>query len=253
MIGAQARTRAPVGRAAKVDDLVGWAVTLRDRASEPRDEPLRICSVCIGALGVTGGGISLVSSVGHRGVVCATDVVAARIEDIQLTLGEGPCVAAVRDGVPVLVDDVEHPSAAISDRWPAFVEGAAEAGARAVFAFPLSVGPVKVGALDLYRADPGPLSPDELTGALLAADAAALAVIHLDATDDTTFVDDPGARSSYQLQVHQATGMIMVQARVTIDDALLLLRARAFSSDRPLVAVARDVVERRLRFGGEGS
>jgi hypothetical protein len=177
--------------------------------------------------------------------------VSARIEELQLTLGEGPCVEAVRGGVPVVVNDVDRAVANAGDRWPAFNDGAAEAGARAVFAFPLLIGSVNVGALDLYRAQPGALSPNQMAGALLAADAAALSLVQLDASADETFADDPTARSSYQMQVHQATGMVSVQAGVSVDDALLLLRARAFATDRPLVEVARDVVERRLRFPAE--
>jgi AmiR/NasT family two-component response regulator len=49
--------------------------------------------------------------------------------------------------------------------------------------------------------------------------------------------------------VHQAAGMISVQASVAVDDALALLRARAFSDNRPINEVAVDVVRGDLRFG----
>ena len=52
-------------------------------------------------------------------------------------------------------------------------------------------------------------------------------------------------------RIHQATGMVSVQMNVPVDEALLLLRARAYASERRLTDVARDVVELRLRFSAE--
>ena len=57
--------------------------------------------------------------------------------------------------------------------------------------------------------------------------------------------------AAYQMQVHQATGMVQVQLGVTIEEAFLMLRAHAFAAGRPVAGVARDVVERRLRFSTE--
>ncbi len=103
----------------------------------------------------------------------------------------------------------------------------------------------------MYRGKPGFLAADELEAALVASSAAAVALLHLDTTTDDAFADDRGARASYQMQVHQATGMVTVQAGVGIEDAFLMLRARAFSTERSVAEVARDVVERRLRFLAE--
>jgi hypothetical protein len=110
-----------------------------------------------------------------------------------------------------------------------------------------------VGALDLYRDGPGDLSPDELTGALMAADAAAIALLDIDPESRQTFAAGQGVRANYQLQVHQASGMVLAQLGVSIDDAFLILRARAFSDGTSVAQVARDVVERRIRFSPEPS
>lgn len=212
---------------------------------------MRICELCVDTLSVTGAGIAVVTAAGHRGVVCATDGASAKIEDLQLTLGEGPCVDAAASGMPVLLPDLDDADDVAVERWPTFMEGAASAGVRAVFAFPLRVGAISVGVIDLYRDSPGELSAVELPAALMAADAAALALLYLDADGPDAFRDDLDSRASYQLQVHQATGMVMVQAGVTIDQAFLLLRARAFADDRPLADLAADVVARRVRFALE--
>ena len=193
----------------------------------------------------------MVTKAGNRGVVCATDDVSARIEELQFSLGEGPCVQAVTSGVPVLIADLLEPNGAAVDRWPVFMEGAKSAGVRAVFAFPLRIGAIIVGALDLYSDRRGELDRDQLSAALMAADAAALALLHIDTDGVTGFADDFASRGSYQMQVHQATGMVQVQLGVTTQEAFLMLRARAFTMALPLAEVAKDVVNRRLRFSLE--
>jgi GAF domain-containing protein len=213
--------------------------------------PRRICLLCVRMLSISGAGISLVTTAGNRGVVCATDDVSARIEDLQFTLGEGPCVDAAQSGAPVLVPDLDTPGDIAIDRWPAFIEGAGAAGVRAVFAFPLRIGAINVGVLDVYRSAPGPLHYGQLRAGLLAADAAALALLQIDSARDDLFSDDADARSTYQPQVHQATGIVQVQLGVPTEEAFLMLRARAFALGRPLVDVATDVVARRLRFSVE--
>lgn len=193
----------------------------------------------------------MVTAAGHRGVVCATDAGSATIEDLQLTLGEGPCIDAATSGRPVLLPDLADADDVAVERWPAFMEAVARVGVRAVFAFPLRVGAISVGVIDLYRDSPGALSPSDLPAALLAADAAALALLYLDVDGADAFADDAASRASFQLQVHQATGMVLAQAGVTIEQAFLLLRARAFADGRPLAELATDVVARRVRFSLE--
>jgi hypothetical protein len=235
-----------------VDDLSAWALRL-DHAADRPGRTQRICELCVEGLGINGGGISLVTTAGNRGVVCATDDVSARIEDLQFSLGEGPCVDAVRGSAPVLVPDLTDQGDGTRARWPEFVEGAVSHGVAAVFAFPLRVGVVNVGALDLYRSGPGELTRDELAGALMAADAAAVALLDIDPESGQMFAAGQGVRANYQLQVHQASGMVMAQLGGSIDDAFLILRARAFSDGTSLAEVARDVVERRIRFSRDTS
>ena len=220
-------------------------------AAELAAQPARICHLCVQLLEVTGAGVSMVTATGNRRVVCATDEVSARIEDLQFTLGEGVCVDAVQAGIPVLVGDLDEPGDIVVERWPAFMEGAARAGVRAVFAFPLRIGAITVGVLDLYRDRPGDLTAGQLATALMAADAAGLALLYLGSGRRGAFAHDMDGYAAYQMQVHQATGMVKVQLGVTIEEAFLMLRAHAFAAGQPVAEVARDVVERRLRFSTE--
>lgn len=234
-----------------MDDLGSWADLLATALAERLPPSERICELCVEMLDVSGGGISMVTTSGHRGVLCATDDISARLEDLQLTLGEGPCIDAVHSGVPVCIPDLHEPSVATVERWPGFLEGASAAGARAVFAFPLRIGAISVGAMDLYRERPGELDAQQFSAALMAADAAALALLRIKADPDVPFADELAEMPPYQPHVHQATGMVQVQLGITTEDAFLMLRARAFSTGRPLVELATDVVERRLRFSEE--
>lgn len=207
-------------------------------------------------LGVTGAGISMATAQGNRVTVCATDDVSAQIEDLQFTLGEGPCVDAVDAATPVIVSDLSQPGDITVERWPAFMDALKAAAVGAVFAFPLRVGAMSVGALDLYRDRPGELTAGQLSAALMAADAAALALLHFDRAgappgDPGSYAYEKDRRALYQMQVHQATGMVKVQAGVTIEAAFLLLRARAFATGQPVGELADDVLMRRVRFSME--
>jgi hypothetical protein len=228
-----------------------WEQLLAAAAREGASQPRRIADLCVQMLDVTGAGISLVSDTGVRGVICATDDLAMRIEELQLTLGEGPCVDAVGRGGPVLVPDLDDRAAVVTDRWPAFMLAVADAGVRAVFAFPVRIGMINLGALDLYRTRAGGLTDEQLAGALLAAEGAAIALLGLRSSEDGDLVEGQPPATRYQAQVHQATGMVMVQAGAKVAEAFVLLRARSFASGRPIHEVAADVVARRLRFEPE--
>ena len=110
------------------DERERWERLLAASGPERAAQPLRICQLCVDTLAVTGAGIAMVTAAGHRGVVCATDDVSATIEDLQLTLGEGPCVDAAATGSPVLLSDLARSPDVAVERWPAFMEGAATAG-----------------------------------------------------------------------------------------------------------------------------
>ena len=208
--------------------------------------PARLCVVCADVMAMTGAGIMLMSGDVARGSVCSSNPVSALIEDLQYTLGEGPCVDAYARNQPVLEPDL---AGAGGSRWVAFTQPAVSAGAGAVFGFPMRVGAIRIGALNLYRDHPGPLDDEQYADGLVLAGVAARAVLSMQA--DAT----PGmlgaeleAGSDFRFVVHQASGMVSAQLEVTVGEALVRMRAFAFAHDRLLATVAEDVVARRLRF-----
>ena len=217
-----------------------------DGSTSATDAPHRLVTACAQALPVTGVGLALMSGHNSAGTVAITDGAAGTMEDLQFTLGEGPCIECSSTGRPILQPDLARTG---PGRWPGFSAGALEAGIRAIFAFPLRVGGISLGVLDLYRDTAGELSDAELTEALSFADAATALLVHLQdqASDDSSGL---GAIEVIEdrAEVHQATGMISVQAGVGMAEALIRLRARAFASERPILDLARDVLDGVVSF-----
>ncbi len=208
--------------------------------------PQRLVAACALAVPVTGVGMVLMNEAGPVGVVSATDGPAAVMEELQFTLGEGPCVDSSRTGRPVLVPDLE---VAGPRRWPAFSAGSLDAGIRAIFAFPLRVGAIRLGVLDLYRDVPGVLSTSQLAEALSYADAATAVLLHLQSQSEADGADRPVPLIEDRAEVHQATGFVSARAGVSMPEALVRLRARAYSSDRPIGALAIDVLSGAVVMG----
>jgi hypothetical protein len=207
----------------------------------------RLCEVCPGIVGANGAGVMLMSGDGPSGSLCTTDGVSHLIEELQYVLGEGPCVDAYRQDMVVTEPDLADP---VTRRWFAFSPPAIEAGVRAVFGFPLRVGAVRLGALNLYRDSPGPLSSDQHADALVMADVAARWVLEAQAGAlPGAIAQELEVGADFHYIVHNAAGMVSVQQGISVTEALIRLRAFAFSSDRLLADVARDVIARTLRLG----
>lgn len=206
----------------------------------------RLCVVSAEVTEMTGAGIMLMSGDVHRGSLCTTDAVSHLLEQLQYGLGEGPCVDAYHDDRPVAEPDLTHPR---RPRWLAFTGPAIDAGVRAVFGFPLRMGAIRLGALNLYRDRAGPLTDAQHADALVMADLCAQAVLTMQADAPAgTLAGALDAGADFQDVVHQASGMVAAQLDITVARALMRLRAHAFGNERSLTDVAGDVVARRLRF-----
>jgi hypothetical protein len=206
--------------------------------------PGPLCAVAAELIQVTGAGVMVLADDTPQASLCSTGRVSALIEELQYTFGEGPCIDAHLSGTVVAEPNLASPS---ESRWPAFTPKVLAAGARAIFGFPVRIGAARVGALNLYRDETGPLTDDQHADALVVADVIARTLLTLQAGVPAGSVPlqlDIGLQSA----VHQAAGMVSVQLGVSVGDALVRLRAYAFSSDRPLIQVAHDVIDRLLHF-----
>ena len=177
----------------------------------------RLCAVSTVIVGMSGAGIMLMSDDVPQGSVCTSNDVSALIEDWQDTLREGPCVDAFQHGRVVFEPDLADPR---TPRWLGFTPRAVEAGVRALFGFPMRVGTVRLGALNLYRDRPGPLSDDQHADALVMADVAARWVLDVQVEAPSgALAQELELGSDFHSVVQNAAGIVSVQLALGVTEA----------------------------------
>ena len=244
-------------------DRVAFELAVDELRRAP-ERGISLCEPFLAVLPVDGAAISTLGAPFAAETLFATDATAARFDEIQLDLGEGPCWFAVTTRSPVLLTNIREPWAsgeepplagpaleeqiAAEERWPTLREAITPLDIGAVYAFPLMVGSLTVGAVDLHSRTPGELNDDQVVDAQVLAGIAARHVLRqaLNAHQrDNSSDEDPGFS---RRAVHQATGMVLAQLNSSASDALLIIHGHAFSSGRTVREVASDVVARRLDF-----
>jgi hypothetical protein len=208
----------------------------------------RACIACVELLEVGGAGILLVDDTGRANAFGASGAASASVvEELQFVLGEGPGVDAHVLGRPVSEPDLTRMA---PTRWTTFAPSALRAGVHGVFSFPLCIGAIRLGALDLSDASPGPLRHQQRIDAIVMADVVTrrLLATQADAPPGRLGPDLDGDARALRVEVHQAAGMLSEQLDIRSADALVLLRASAYASERPIDAVAHEVVTRTLRY-----
>jgi hypothetical protein len=209
----------------------------------------RICEACVGLLDIDAAAISLVFDGANSGTLGSSSTLARTYDELQFTLGEGPCLESVAHQAPVLVSDLADLD---DDRWPIYGPAMLSHHIRGVFAMPVLVAGEYVGALDLFRARPGQLKGEHFAGAVIAAELAGVPMLDLLDADLLDAVNDPGSNAWAELhalsraEVSQATGMIVAQLGVEPAEALVRLRAYAYATSRSSTDVARDILDRLL-------
>lgn len=208
----------------------------------------RVCAAAVTLLSLSGAGLSLMVDGALRGTAGVSDPGIAQVQELQLSLGEGPCVDAWAQRGAVQEPDLAGPATV---RWPVFGAAAVEAGLRAVFAFPLALGAIRLGVLVLYRDHPGALTADEVAYGVVLADVATHVILSVQAgASPDTLHELLAAEPAHWAEVHQATGILSVQLGVPLDEAFVRLRAHAFGTDRHLRDIARDIVAGRVHLEG---
>jgi hypothetical protein len=206
----------------------------------------RLCAAAVRGLPVSGAGVTVMAEDGARGLAAASDPVSEALEELQFTLGEGPCIDAFSSRRPVLEPDLVHGA---MSRWPAYSPAALDRGVRAAFAFPLQVGAARLGVLDVHRIEPGSLSGEALAQALTFAEVAVQTLLDgQDRAPHGQSAEGLEQALAYRFALYQAQGMTMIDLGVSIGEAMARLRAHAYAHGRPLSDIARDVVEGRLRL-----
>lgn len=193
--------------------------------------------------------ISLIFDGASSGTLGVSGGPARVYDELQFTLGEGPCLDSIAQRSPVLVADLADGA---HSRWPLYSRAMLDLRVRAVFALPLLLAGEYVGALDLFRNRPGRLDDEHLAGAVTAAELAGVPLLDVMAIDLQAAIHDHDSRSWAELnllsraEVSQATGMLVAQLDIEPPEALVRLRAHAYATGRSATEVARDILDRRL-------
>jgi hypothetical protein len=197
-------------------------------------------------LQLDGASVSKVGGFLGTETVAASDETIALIDEFQFDLGEGPCWDAIATLAPVLHSDIRS----ARHVWPAFTERLEGHGVTALFAFPLAIGPLRIGAIDLYSS--GPASLDETTTTQTSA-LASIVSRHV-LRDALRAAGDGSESGRYSRRtIHQATGFVIAQCGISAEDAYLLLQGHAFAQGVSMDEIAQEVVARRLVFSATGT
>jgi hypothetical protein len=219
------------------------------------DPPARAVGLFAGAvadaLRVPAVTLSINAGAGVGGLVSSSSDLAVKVHELEVTLGEGPEHEVAGTHEPVLTT-----AGGMAQRWPNFGWAAAALGPRGLAAVPLSTGATTYGALVVL--DP----PDRLgrqnCGAIqVVADAIGDLVLDSVAAGDGADVLATlaglvplFAEADYGDVVHQAVGILRARTGYDTDDAMALLRAKAYAADLPIADIAEEIVTSRSMHEG---
>lgn len=198
---------------------------------------------CASLLDVSDAGIVLTDSSGRLQVMATSSRRGDRIEALQLGMNDGPCVESFASGTVVVLEDFASPGG----RWPRFREFASAQGLRSVHAVPLRLRESTIGALNLFREEPGTLNPEDAAAAQALADVATIGILHERAIRDQEVV---AAQLQHALEsrvlIEQAKGVISQARNVPAEEAFQWLRDYARNHNVRLRELAERITTRRF-------
>jgi GAF domain-containing protein len=189
--------------------------------------------------GTDAAGVLLVGKGGKFESLASTSDLPNRLDELQMTFNEGPCVEAALDDVIVRTDDFR-----VEERWPKYSAAAVEIGVLSGLSIKLYTADRTAGALNLFAFKPNAFdAEDETTGVVLAAHAAAaiLASRHGEQLVSALSTRD---------RIGQAKGIIMERFGVDDVQAFEMLRRLSQDSNTRLTDVAQRVIDTRAKNTG---
>jgi len=194
----------------------------------------------VALLGASAAGVVLADPRGELRVAAASSEEAGLLELFQLQNDQGPCLDCFRTGRPVTADDLTGPC----QRWPRFAEAAARSGFRTVEALPMRLRDQVIGALNLFRAEPGPIGPADLRIGQALADVATIGLLHeRNVRRREAVAEQLQAALNSRVVIEQAKGKLAERLSVDMDRAFNMLRDYARNTNQHLTDVARTLVE----------
>jgi len=201
-------------------------------------------------LAASAAGVVLADPRGELRVAAASSEQAELLELFQLQNDQGPCLECFRTGRPVTAADLAGPA----QRWPRFAQAAVQAGFRTVEALPMRLRDQVIGALNLFRAEPGPLDPVDLRIGQALADVATIGLLHeRNMRRSDTLNEQLQTALNSRVVIEQAKGKLAERLGLDMDQAFSVLRDYARSRNRRLSDLARAMVDGTEAIPGPGA
>jgi GAF domain-containing protein len=190
-------------------------------------------------LAASAAGVVLADPRGELRVAAASSEKAGLVELFQLQNDQGPCLDCFRTGRPISAADLTGPD----QRWPRFAQAATQAGFRTVEALPMRLRDQVIGALNLFRAEPGPFETADLRIAQALADVATIGLLHeRNVRRREAVAEQLQAALNSRVVIEQAKGKLAERLGIDMDRAFTMLRDYARNTNQRLTDVARDFV-----------
>ena len=200
----------------------------------------RLADRCVEILDVDATGIMLAAPDGQLRVMASSSEAMRVLELFELQAREGPCLDSHRTGEPVVNQDL----ATVNGRWPTFAPEALAAGFRSVHALPMRLRGTVIGALNLFRAEPGEMSPVDLETAQAFADVATIAILQHRAALEAQVINDQLTHAlNSRIVIEQAKGMVAERLNLDMERSFAVLRGHARNHNLRLADVAAAVIE----------
>ena len=191
-------------------------------------------------LDVAAAGLLLADPRGELRVVAASSEAARLLELFQLQNDEGPCLECFRAGQPVSVTDLSTETR----RWPQFARAAQETGFAAVQALPMRLRDQVIGALNLFRATPGPFDPVSMRVGQAMADVATISLLQERTMRHTDALNEQLQTAlNSRVTIEQAKGKLAERLGLDMDQAFNLLRENARSRNLRLSELAQAFID----------
>jgi GAF domain-containing protein len=195
---------------------------------------------CVEVLDVSAAGLMLVAPEGSLRVAASSSEAMRVVELFELQSDEGPCLDCYRTGEPVLNQRL----AEVNGRWPRFAPVAVEAGFQSVHAVPMRLRGVIIGALNLFRTDPGAMTDADVMAAQAFADVATIAILQHRAVLEAQVLNEQLNHAlNSRIVIEQAKGVLAERAGVDMEQAFSRLRNYARNHNIRLVDIAQHVID----------
>jgi transcriptional regulator with GAF, ATPase, and Fis domain len=190
-------------------------------------------------LDVDAAGIMLADPQGGLHVMASSAEEARLLELYELQNNEGPCLDCYRTGRPVAGD-----LPAMRASWPAFTEELRQLGFHSAQALPMRLRDQTIGALNLFRLEPGRLTEADLGIGQAMADVATVGLIQERAIAASELLATQLQSALHsRVQLEQAKGILAERTGLPMDQSFQLMRDYARSHHRRLSDIAIQIID----------